>query len=121
MAQISIQLLSQVPSRSFNPFTGSRSFQEGFNVYQLQATERTPIGTLVEKNIIFRSSLDHKRFTLNGNLWSHTSLLGLIQSENSKSEFYKTHRQEQFLTAGVHSFSQEELDAANQVWSQLIA
>ena len=121
MAQISIQHISQIPSRSYNPFTGSRKFEEGFNVYRFTAIERTPIGTLSEKSLIFRTSLDHSRFTLNGNLWSHSSLQSLIEAENSKSEFYKTHRQEQFLTVGVQSFTTEEIHEANSLWSQILA
>jgi len=122
MAQISIQCIAHVPSSTRNPFTGSRKFQEGFNTYRLEVIERNPsLCILREKVVIFRTSLDHKRFAQEGNLWSHTSFRAIIEAENARAEFYKTHRQEQFLTCGVMEFSQEELDAAHQVWSQIIA
>lgn len=115
MSQISIQRISHVPSIARNPLTGSRRFQEGFNVYRLDVHATSDAG-LQQKTIIFRSSLDHTRFGHDFMSW--TSLQSLMEAENSKLEFYKTVRPERVMSQGITSFSSEEISAAVQALAE---
>jgi hypothetical protein len=108
---ITIKRTAHIPSSKGNTLTGSRRFEEGFNVYQIQ---------IDQKSLCFRASLDHTRFAQSGHLWSHYSLQELMESENRKAEFYRQVRPEQLLSAVVLEFSQEEKEMVGRLWNEVI-
>ena len=109
--QAYVERTAHIPSRKGNPLTGSRRMEEGFNVYRLHVGQ---------KSLCFRASLDHRRFSPSGHLWSHYSLQDLLESENRKAEFYRQTRPEQLLSAVVVEFSPEEMEYILRLWNEIV-
>ena len=118
MAQLTIQHIAHIPSKSRNHYTGSNRFEEGFHLYRLTSVERNAVGFLIEKVVIFRASLDYKQFASHGNPRSYSSVQALLEGENTKAELYKNQLKTS-MPIGVYSFSPQEMESAHQIWNEI--
>jgi hypothetical protein len=113
MNQVHIEHSYTIPSKYLNYYTGSDKFEEGFHSYRLSSIAKNS----VEKVVLFKTSLDKKKFYCGGEISYHNSLKALLEIENIKSAFYQKNRK--LLPIGFHSFSSDEIEHANQIWNEM--
>jgi hypothetical protein len=113
MNQVHIEHSYTIPSSHRNHYTGSDKFVEGFHSYRLSSIGKNSN----EKVVLFKTSLDKKKFYCGGEISSHNSLHALLEIENIKSAFYQKNRT--LLPIGFHSFSIEEIESAIQIWNEM--